>query len=111
MGQGTRLGNPEEQQRNLTAIRNWSLRQTGDATATSQFTEMDPDSRGIKASSSLTNDDDCMYATISIYLIFSSLFQILMSRYGQCCCNELPESTDARVFFLILAPTYPVHVP
>ena len=69
MGQGTRLGNPEEQQRNLTAIRNWSLRQTGDATATSQFTEMDPDSRGIKASSSLTNDDDCMYATISIYTL------------------------------------------
>ena len=37
------MATPEEKQRNLTAIMNWSLRQTGDATATSQFTEMDPE--------------------------------------------------------------------
>ena len=43
------MATPEEKQRNLTAIMNWSLRQTGDATATSQFTEMDPEVIFIKA--------------------------------------------------------------
>ena len=33
------MATPEEKQRNLTAIMNWSLR----CTATSQFTEMDPE--------------------------------------------------------------------
>ena len=37
------MATPEEQQRNLRAIMNWSLRQTGDGTASSRFTEMDPE--------------------------------------------------------------------